>query len=124
MTSLYLTNYIVKTKIDDSQVNLVLNQCSVVMIGHINVTVLLEYLMKRRNFTPDEICTLKQQQSPRNKALKLHQILTRKGVNGFFEFYASLLESYMMEDGVDGHYTLIKAIERRSKAQITYSCVC
>ena len=97
---------------------MVLNESSDVMIGHINVTVLLKYLMKRRLLTEDEIWMLKRQQSPRAKALELHQILTRKGVNGFTEFYVSLLESYMMEDGVDGHYTILKTIQKKGIALI------
>ena len=83
------------------------------MLGHINVVVLLKYLVKRRLLTDNEIWTLKQQQPPRERALELHQVLTRKGVDGFLEFYACLLESYMMEDGVDGHYALIKTMQKK-----------
>ena len=85
------------------------------MFGHINVVVLLTYLIKRRILTDIEIWNLKQPQPPRERALELHQILGRKGVDGFLEFYACLLESYMMEDGVDGHYALIKTIQKKGK---------
>lgn len=78
-----------------------------------NVTVLVKYLMKRRLLTDDEVWLLNQPRPPKANAIELLQMLSRKGVNGFHEFYACLLESYMMEGGVDGHYAIIKTIQMK-----------
>ena len=77
-----------------------------------NVKVLVKYLMKRGLLTDTEVWTLNQPKPPKESAVDLLQILARKGVNGFDEFYVCLLESYMMEGGVDGHYAIIKTIQK------------
>ena len=112
MTS-YSVSHLEKIRVGVGHTRSVLNDCSVVMCEQMNVKVLVKYLMKRGLLTPDEVWTLNQPKPPKESAVNLLQILARKGVNGFEEFYACLLESYMMESGVDGHYAIIKRIQMK-----------
>ena len=78
-----------------------------------NVRVLVKYLIKRGLLTGDEVWDLNQPKPLKATAIDLLQMLSRKGQDGFQQFYACLLESYMMEGGVDGHYAIIKAIQMK-----------
>lgn len=105
---------------DDGNGTVILNQLLLDLYHYLNTPALVKHLVNKCLLTEGERWALTEKRlSPQEKTLHLQQILMKKGDNPLIEFYQCLLESYGLEPGLAGHYTLVQIIKRKGSYVLT-----